>query len=331
MSSSPDAPSRGPVRRIVVVGGSGFVGSRLCPKLSAAGNAVTILDKRPPANASVGVTYIQGDIRNADAAAEAFHGCDLVYNLAAEHHDDVRPVSLYDEVNVEGATNICRAATRNGVQRIVFTSSVAVYGSHPGPMDEATPHDYFNDYGRTKHLAELEYLKWLELDPNNKLTIVRPTVVFGPGNRANVYNFLKQLKHGPFVMFGSGLNIKSVAHVENVSSFLAFLADKPSRHAVFNYADQPDYTMRDLVRRIDVMLGRKDAYRWRIPQGLGLVAGHSLDLLARATGRKFPVSAIRIQKFCASSQISPKAALDMGFRPPVDLDVALRDMVLNHV
>ena len=90
-------------------------------------------------------------------------------------------------------------ARKIGASRIVFTSSVAVYGFAPPDTSEAGDISYFNEYGRTKHIAEKVYADWQAEDPLNRcLVIVRPTVIFGPGNRGNVYNLLRQIANGWF-------------------------------------------------------------------------------------------------------------------------------------
>jgi nucleoside-diphosphate-sugar epimerase len=116
--------------------------------------------------------------------------------------------SLYDEVNVKGAENVCNACLKLGIKKIIFTSSVAVYGFAPIGTDETGKINYFNDYGRTKWLAEEKYRAWLKNDPENSLTIIRPTVVFGEQNRGNVYNLLRQIAEGRFLMVGKGTNKK---------------------------------------------------------------------------------------------------------------------------
>lgn len=330
MSAAGDISRRSGSQRVLVVGGSGFIGSRLCPKLAEQGHRVAILDKNPPPQELRAYPYVKGDVRNLEDLVKASANQDLIYNLAAEHSDDVHPETLYYDVNVTGAANVCRAAEQTGTNRIIFTSSVAVYGSSNRPMDEATPHNFFNEYGRTKHIAEIQYLEWLERGEDRMLTIVRPTVVFGPGNRGNVYNLIRQIRHGPFIMFGAGRNVKSVAHVENISGFLTYLASRPVRREIFNYADKPDLMVRDLVRFVDATLGRKDGYRVGFPMYAGLAVGHAVDALARLTGRTFPVSAIRVKKFCSSSEIVADAAFGTGFVPPVDLRSGLREMVLHE-
>ena len=318
--------------KILVIGGAGFIGTRLCRMLASAGHAVRVLDKKPPPADSNGVSdYAQGDVRSRDDLCNAMLGRDIVYNLAAEHEDNVMPLSLYMDVNVGGARNICAVATAVGVKRLIFTSSVAVYGAQSKPMKEDAEHSYFNEYGRTKHLAEAEYEAWLGASPDNQLTTIRPTVVFGPGNRGNVYNFLRQMKYGPFLMFGEGANIKSVAYVDNIASFLAFLATKTERHGIYNYADKPDFTVRNLVRFVDQTLGRPKRDRVSFPAPLAMAAGRVADVVSFVIRRPLPLSAVRVKKFCAPSEIDSEKAFATGFVPPFVLSAALTEMIRDHV
>ena len=147
-----------------------------------------------------------------------------IINLAAEHRDDVLPISKYYEVNVLGSKNVCKFAEKNNINKIIFTSSVAVYGFSNKPVNEEGKINYFNEYGRTKFLAEEVYREWFGRDPSNRsLTIVRPTVIFGNGNKGNVYNLIKQISEKKFIMIGNGKNIKSIAYVKNVADFLTYL------------------------------------------------------------------------------------------------------------
>jgi nucleoside-diphosphate-sugar epimerase len=97
-------------------------------------------------------------------------------------------------------------------------------------------------------LAEDVYRQWREKDPENRsLIIVRPTVVFGEGNRGNVYNLLNQINSGAFAMIGNGKNKKSMAYVENLAAFLVKCIESDEKYAVYNYVDTPDFTMNELV------------------------------------------------------------------------------------
>ena len=108
---------------------------------------------------------------------------DVFINLAAVHRDDIKPLSLYDDVNVEGSRKICELARKRNVKKIIFASSVAIYGFAKPNTDESGEINYFNDYGRTKYEAEKIYREWYEEKPHERsLVIIRPTVIFGKGN-----------------------------------------------------------------------------------------------------------------------------------------------------
>src|SRR5690554_5427519 len=144
---------------IALIGGSGFVGTRLCKRLLDAGHEVRILDKND--SISYPQLRVEADVRDIESLVKNLSGIEIVINLAAEHRDDVSPKSLYDDVNVTGAENVCIACTQMGIKKIIFTSSVAVYGFAPLGTDETGKINYFNDYGRTKWLAEEKYRLWL--------------------------------------------------------------------------------------------------------------------------------------------------------------------------
>jgi nucleoside-diphosphate-sugar epimerase len=251
-------------------------------------------------------------------------------NLPAEHRDDVQPLSLYDEVNVGGAKNICVVAREKGVQTIIFTSSVAVYGFAPIGTDESGKIAPFNDYGRTKYEAEQVYKAWQAEAPEERtLVIIRPTVVFGEQNRGNVNNLLRQIASGKFVMVGHGDNRKSMAYVENVAAFIEYsISFKPGVH-IYNYIDKPDFTMNSLVAIVSRILGRSEKIGFRLPFAVGYFIGKGFDLVAAITGKRFAISSIRVKKFCTNSVYN--TAIDKtGFVRPVTLEQAIAQTVRHE-
>jgi nucleoside-diphosphate-sugar epimerase len=312
--------------KICVVGGSGFIGTALCSRLSRAQEyEFAIIDK-------IGSTHFPDSVQKIDIRFDLepydnFSSMDAIINLAAEHRDDVTPKILYDEVNIIGAKNICSYARRKNISKIIFTSTVAVYGFAPIGTDEHGKIAPFNDYGRTKWEAEQVYKQWQSEDPQKRtLVIIRPTVVFGERNRGNVFNLLRQIASGKFAMVGDGLNRKSMAYVENVAAFLEYSLDfKPGIH-IYNYIDKPDFTMNDLVTRVNNLLGRSSEIKFRIPFSFGLLIGSGLDLVAKITGKNFPISAVRVKKFCANS-VYESAIESTGFIPPVPLMEAIERTV----
>jgi nucleoside-diphosphate-sugar epimerase len=318
--TSSESPASNQSKPILILGGSGFIGTRLTALFTEQRVPVRIGDIRP--SEAFPSLWVQCDVRRYEILSEVVRDTSAIVNLAAEHRDDVRPLSRYHETNVEGASQVCIAARNAGIQKIVFSSSVAVYGFHPYPVDESGPFAPFNAYGKTKLEAEGVYRAWAAEDPSRTLAIVRPTVVFGEGNRGNVYNLLHQIASGRFLMVGSGNNAKSMAYVGNVAAFLIHtLSLGPDVH-IFNYVDGPDMNSRELVEYIKRCL-RRPGKTPGIPRPVALAGGHLMDVLARLSGRRFPISAIRVRKFCESTQFRADLAAQSRFTPPYSLSESL--------
>lgn len=304
---------------IAIIGGGGFLGTRLYKRLKDSKVKPRIFDI-DKANESIDFSYFNVEDMHCHRQLK---NVEAIINLAAVHRDDIKPLSRYDDVNVQGAVNVCQAARLNRINKIVFTSSVAVYGFAPPNTNESGEPNYFNDYGRTKYLAEQVYKKWQAEDPENRtLVVVRPTVIFGEGNRGNVYNLLKQIASGRFVMFGNGKNKKSMAYVENVAAFLEHsLQFKPGLH-LYNYIDKPDYDMNTLVSIARKTIFGKKSIDLRLPAFLGVGIGFIADYIAKVTGKNLPVSSIRVKKFMGTTQFMSSVS-DTDFVPPVTLEDGL--------
>ncbi len=308
---------------ITLLGGSGFVGTRLLGQLSEYQEhyALRNIDKRPSEFFPT-LTEL-GDVRDPDAMRRAVAGADVVVMLAAEHRDDVSPVSLYYDVNVNGMRTVIEAMEAEGVRRIVFTSSVAVYGLNKRNPSEEHPADPFNHYGKSKWEAEQVLQAWYEKHPDWNINILRPTVIFGERNRGNVYNLLKQISSDKFLMVGSGTNRKSMAYVGNIVSFIRFLIEEQrTGYNVYNYVDQPDFTMNELVEHVGKVL-TKHIPTIHLPYWLGMLGGRCFDLLAWVMHRKMTISSVRVKKFCATTQFDAKKARESGFVAPYSLSEGL--------
>ncbi|RLM12425.1 UDP-N-acetylglucosamine 4-epimerase [Gibbsiella quercinecans] len=313
-------------RKVAIIGGAGFIGTRLVTRLSKRTDLqLIIIDKRK--SERFPELYQYGDVTQTETLIEPLQGCDAIINLAAEHKDNVEPIALYYQVNVEGARNVCLAASRLNIRQIIFTSSVAVYGFVQQETGEEGRFEPFNHYGKSKLEAEYAYDDWRKSAGGNQLTIIRPTVVFGEGNRGNVYNLFRQIASGRFVMVGSGNNMKSMAYVENIAARLEYALDHPSGYWVSNYVDKPDFTMNQLVDVISSALGKNNK-TIRIPYFVGLCGASALDVLSKISRRKFPISRVRVQKFCARTQF--KTNIDRDFVAPVNLDSAIEKTIKHE-
>jgi nucleoside-diphosphate-sugar epimerase len=309
---------------ITIIGGSGFVGTRLTTRLLATGHSIKIVDKNDSRKYPNLRTY--ADVREPETLEKTLNGSDVVINLAAEHRDDITPKSLYDDVNVIGAENVCNICIKLGIKKIIFTSSVAVYGFAPVGTDETGKINYFNDYGRTKWLAEEKYRKWLNMNLSNSLTIIRPTVIFGEQNRGNVYNLLNQIASGKFFMVGNGNNVKSMAYVENVAAFIDYSLNNGSGEHLYNYIDKPDFDMNTLVAEINLILGKSEKlFHW--PYWLGYLGGFCFDVLAFILHKKLSISSIRVKKFCSNTMFEALNIKKTDFKVPITLSEGLKNTI----
>jgi nucleoside-diphosphate-sugar epimerase len=303
---------------ITVIGGSGFVGSFLIKTLGI--KYIHNLDKvQSPFYPDI--TKI-GNILNPEELYIDKNTKTLVL-LAAEHKDDVSPTSLYYDVNVQGTKNVLKAMDNAGIKNLIFTSSVAIYGLNKINPNENHPKDPFNHYGKSKWQAEQVIKEWYNNDPCGKsITIIRPTVIFGERNRGNVYNLLKQISSGKFIMIGKGKNKKSMAYVGNIVAFIKNIIEhsEPGFH-IYNYADKPDFSMVELTRIIEEKMKIK-LPNIKIPYLLGMIGGYGFDFISVLLGRKFSISSVRVKKFCATTQFDASKVRSV-FKSPYTLEEGL--------
>jgi GlcNAc-P-P-Und epimerase len=312
--------------RICVIGGSGFIGTRLAAKLIELNHDVSIFDRAQSHTFPDRVAL--GDVRDQAALKRVLANCDCIVHLAAEHRDDVRPHTLYAEVNVGGAENIVEAALLNDVRRIIFVSTAAVYGLNAKNTDEAAALSPQSPYSRSKVHAEALFTQWQHGSPQSRtLEILRPVVVFGEGNRGNIHNLIEQLRRRRFVMIGKGQHVKSVAYVENVVEFIVTRLSGDPGLRTYNYADRPHYNVADLVAMIRAQLGQPPQSRLALPEWLGLTAGYGCDLFTLVTGKALPINSDRVRKFCADTYVSTNALDRLGFMPQFSIAEGFSRMI----
>ena len=310
---------------VSVIGGSGFVGSCLIQHLKKKHDVYNIDKNQSPffkENTKIGNILNKDDISFEKSV-------NTVVLLAAEHRDDVSPISLYYDVNVTGTKNVLEEMDRSGINNLIFTSSVAIYGLNKSNPDETHIQDPFNHYGKSKWKAEQLIISWYKKNPKKKsITIIRPTVIFGERNRGNVYNLLKQISSKKFVMVGNGKNIKSMAYVSNIVAFIEDRINKNEKGCnIYNYADKPDFSMSDLVSFIENKMNI-NLININIPFWLGMIGGYFFDIIAFFTRKKLSISSVRVQKFCATTQFNANLVHSI-FKAPFTLQEGL-DKTLDH-
>jgi len=312
--------------KILLTGGSGFIGEYFQREIPA--DQLINLDLLKPKFPYTS-TFFQGDIRIEDDVRKALQGQNVrtIISLAAKHHDFGIGHDEYFDTNRDGTDIICRVATENNIDEIIFYSSVAVYGDLGHMMStEAVEPVPSAPYGASKLAGEKVLTDWAAASPNRKVIIIRPAVVFGPGNTANMYNLINQINSGIYFHLGKGDNIKSIAYVENVVRATLFLKDRIQPGvAIYNYADEPQLTSRQISEAVAAALGKK--IRITVPKSLGIMFGLPFDLVIKLTGKNLPVSSARIRKLGTQTYHSARKIFAEGFKPAWTTIDGLQKMV----
>ncbi|MHC4128199.1 MAG: NAD-dependent epimerase/dehydratase family protein [Planctomycetota bacterium] len=319
--------------RFCLTGGSGFIGSHFCERLTAEGHHVTILDLIQPPAGTPHDRFVQGDIRDADACRAALASCDTLVHLAAAHHDFGIPDPTFFDVNEQGARVLCEVLDEVGIRPVCFYSTVAVYGSAPPPHDENTTPEPQSPYGASKLAAEGVFREWTEKGDGRRCVVIRPAVTFGPRNFANMYSLMRQIYGGGYVFMGPGRNIKSLTYIENLVDATLYMLAKKNLPAfdVFNYVEKPDLASRRIAEEIFRGLGREPTRR-RIPLWVGLAAALPFDVIIRLTGRNLAISGERLKKlFKVETKFEAGKIRAAGFEPKVSLRDGIGRMAAWYV
>lgn len=313
-------------KTVLVTGSAGFVARFLVPRLIDAGYRVRGLDVRPASDLT-GVDQWSGDIRDRRLVKRAAAGADCIVHLAAAHGDVGISENEYRSVNVEGTESVLAAARDARVLRFVFFSSIAVYGPR---QDEATEGDEprpKGPYGATKLAAEKAVERWVAESPSHGAVVLRPALVFGPTNRANMYRLIDAVARGRFLFVGDCLGVKSCAYVENVADATLFLmARQETGFRAFNYCDGPNLSVRELVERLS-RLSDQRIPPFSLPLFPVRVAAAALTIAGWPFGLAAPAILLRAIKLNTASAVSGERLTSLGFRPRFSLEEGLRRTV----
>lgn len=317
--------------RFLITGGTGFVGSKFYEQLSACGHEVVRFDLNEPGD---GTDFVEGDVRDVQSLDAAMQGVDVVIHLAAAHHDFGITDKTFHDVNVGGMQNVCDSMSKHGVTKLCFYSTVAIYGSQPYPNEETDPAPE-SSYGKTKLEAEKVCRTWCDENSNNQCLTLRPTVIFGTNNFANMYFLIRQIDSGKFLRVGSMDNIKSLAYVDNVvQTTLELLLDESKNrrgYEYFNYVDTPDLSSWKISEAIYAGLGKKPP-RFSVPYPLARLLVVPFDLIIAVTGKNLPVSSARIRKLAKSqTQFDAKKVHAASSKEKVPLAQAIEKMAIWFV
>lgn len=315
--------------QVAVTGGAGFIGQHFCGRLNSQGALASIIDIRAPARPIPGVRSVVGDVRDTDALRAALRGANAVLHLAAAHHDYGITRETFFGVNEGGARALCAVMDEQGIRKLCFFSSVAVYGSHDEPPDEDTACRPESHYGESKLAVETVFREWAAKGEGRTVLVIRPTVTFGPGHFANMYTLVRQIRSRLYVSVGRGTNRKSLVYIDNIVDATMTLWARGNAPAfdVFNAVDKPDLTSRAIG---DAVFGALDRSlpRFSIPLWAALIAAFPFDVIISVTGLNLPISSDRVRKFAIANSVFRADKLkNAGITPGITLETGIERMV----
>lgn len=312
--------------KIFVTGSAGFIGKLFSTALVESGHQIIGYDHTVSKD-SKEFQSINGDILNYNNVLESIpNETDLIIHLAAEHKDEGPSKEDYFRVNVEGTAHITKAAAEKGVKKIFFFSTVGVYGNQSF-ANENTDLKPANVYGESKAAAEKMIQDWANISSKRQGMIVRPTAVYGPGNKANIFRLVKQASTGMFIMPGSGIHCKSVIFVENVIASCLYLLDHFSPGVqTFNLVDEPSLSLIDLVKLIRKVSG-KSGKVLHVPFILIKCLLPVYGLLQMVKTQPRSLSFTRLEKFISASHFDGRKIRELGFQQPISTEDGIRRTV----
>ncbi len=306
--------------RILVTGGSGFIGSRLALLASQHGHAPTVVTAVNNATerarcdelVNSGVTVIEASLDGTNALSRALESHDAVIHLAAAQHEAERPESYFHQINVEGTRRLLDLAARAGVRRFVHGSTIGVYGSAADRvLDERSPLFPDNAYGRTKAAAESVVR---ENHADMEYCIVRISETYGPGDM-RLLKLFRGIRSGRYLTVGDGENEHQLIYVDDLVRGLLAACEAPAANgATIVLAGAERLTTNAMVAAIGAAVSSRRAVR-HAPLWPFLALAYVMELTFGPLGLKPPLHRRRLDFFRKSFRFSTAAAEQLlGFR-----------------
>jgi dihydroflavonol-4-reductase len=315
--------------RAFVTGGTGFIGGRVVRRPRERGDEVVALVRSPGRAdelAGLGCELVEGDLTSADAVRRGIHGCDAVFHIAAVYKVGI-PASERDqmrEANVHGTEIVLDAATEANVQRIVYVSTVGVFGNTNGKIVDERFHregeSFLSTYEETKYRSHEIALD--RIARGAPIVIVQPGGVYGPGDHSEIGNIIDQASTGKLKMLmfpETGFNL---VHVDDVAGGILLAHDSGKVGESYVLGGEIS-TMGDMIRKVADISGRSAPSR-AMPVSLMKMAIPIGPVVGKMMG--FPPNLrelIRTSDGVTYWATDEKARRELGYAPR-DMDTGLR-------
>ena len=330
------------MKSTVIFGGTGFIGAFFSQHLLDIGatERVYLVDKESPDDKTSEfrrrqlttdprIVFIRGDVRQPLHKLAIEGEVTLVANFAAVHREPGHEDHEYYETNLLGAEHVCQWAEQVGCNSLIFTSSISPYGPSEAVRDEQSLPVPATAYGGSKLAAEKIHQIWQARSAaQRRLVIVRPGVVFGPGEGGNVSRLIKAVLHKYFFYMGNQGTRKAGVYVKELCHALVWVLEHQDAHcervSLFNMSMNPGPSIREYVQAVCEVASVK---RWvpGVPYWALLTVSVAIDAIAKPLGIKHPFSPVRIRKLVRSNNILPTYLVNHGYPFNYTLVTALQD------
>jgi len=312
---------------ILVTGATGFTGKRLALNLAEEGHHIRALARATSQVDDLkraGIDIVIGDITKRDDVFRAVQGVERIYHVAALYRQTNVPDHAFGEVHVKGTENICEAALRFDVKKVVHTSTIGVHGHVENPPgDEDSPFNPGDLYQQTKLEGELLALRYAK-EKRLPLTVVRPAGIYGPGE-TRMLKLFRAVKQRRFVMIGSGEVFCHFVYIDDLIQGFKAAADSPTAIGRSYIIAGDEYvTLNQFVALIAEAFGVSKP-RLRVPYAPVYMAGAICELLCKPIGIEPPLHRRRVAFFDKARAFrNDRARQELGYRPQVDFRTGVR-------
>jgi UDP-glucose 4-epimerase len=319
---------------ILVTGATGAIGPALVCMLNQAGYRVRTLSlDHPPADCWPDkVEKRLGDVTNPMDVQSAMQGVDAVVHLAALLHIFDPPPHLrqkYEKINIGGTAQVVEAAVRADVKRILFFSTIAVYGDSQGRvLNEETPPSPKTFYEKTKLEAERIVLGAKQATGSPVGTVLRLAAVYGSRIKGNYRRLVQALAHGRFIPIGTGQNRRTLIYEQDVAQAAVLAAGHASAGGkIYNVSDGQFHTLGEIIGVICESLDRNPPHL-SLPIGPVRWMAGILEDVAGIVKLKSPIGRATVDKYTEDIAVSSeRIQRELGFIPRYNLSAGWRETI----
>jgi UDP-glucose 4-epimerase len=324
----------------MVTGATGMIGAALTRTLLDMGCRVTVLVRNPNRVPSIfavshsdQLRIVTGDLSDGSALAHATATVDAIFHAAAHVHSVPRTEAAKAEffkINVKGTENLLHSIQGHKVRSFVFFSTIAVFGESSSVLNEAIAPNPVSPYAISKYLAEQAILE--AANSRGFLpTVLRLSLVYGPGDRGNFQRMIKAVDRGRFLLIGRGKILKSLTHVDNVVE-AALLAAGRSRETSHTYviSDPQAHTLRQIASVIAKELGRSSP-GVEVPASMVNIGAWALASAERILRLKLPITARDVKVLLSNVVCDTRLAqTQLGFRATTQFEQGIAMTVRDY-